>query len=167
MEQRMDELELDSSQPILLTPAGHARLQAELTRLTVEKRAEIAERIRASKDHGEFSEDNNELDEVKIEQAIVENRINELKTILSGAAILTPEDVPTDRVGLGSKVTVKDSNGSFEVQIVASVEANADEDLISEESPLGQALMGQAVGEVATFDAPAGRLSYTIDKISK
>jgi len=165
----MEELELESSSSIALTPEGHARLQAELTRLTVEKRQEIAERIRASKDHGEYSEDNNELDEVKIEQAIVEARIAELKAILSEAAILTPADIPTDYVGLGSRVTLEGIDGDlkFDVQIVVSVEANADEDLISEESPLGQAVFGKRVGDVADFEAPAGKITYKIAKITK
>ena len=164
----MEELELESSAPILLTQAGHDRLKAELNHLTVEKRKEIAERIRESKDHGEFSEDNNELDEIKMEQAIVESRIGELKTILSGAAILTLADISTDEVGLGSVVTVADDErgSEFDVRIVASIEANADEDLISEESPLGEALLGKKVGESATFDAPVGRLTYKVKKIS-
>jgi len=165
----MDELELEGSPSIVLTADGHARLQAELTRLTIDKRQEIAERIRASKDHGEYSEDNNELDEVKLEQAIVETRIAELKSILSEATILNPDDVPTSYVGLGSKVHLEDADAGikFTIQLVASVEANADEDLISEESPLGQAVMGAKVGDVAEFDAPAGRLKYKIAKITK
>ena len=164
----MEELELESSAPILLTQAGHDRLRAELNHLTVEKRKEIAERIRESKDHGEFSEDNNELDEIKMEQAIVESRIGELKTILSGAAILTLADISTDEVGLGSVATVADAARGIESdhRIVASIEANADEDLISEESPLGEALLGKKVGENATFDAPVGRLTYKVKNIS-
>jgi transcription elongation factor GreA len=160
---------LESTQPILLTPDGHARLRAELNRLTVDKRAEIAERLRASKDHGEFSEDNNELDEVKQQQAIVENRIGELKAILQNADIITPEMVSTDYVGLGSKVTVKEASRSieFQVQVVAGVEADPDRDLISEESPMGTALMGRSAGELAEFVAPIGLVRYEILKIEK
>jgi transcription elongation factor GreA len=165
----MEELELESSGPLLITPEGHARLTAELQRLTVEKRKEIAERIRDSRDHGEYSEDNSELDEVKIEQAIVENRISELKSILSEAAILTDEDISTDMVGVGSLVQVEDKEHDldFSVRIVAAVEANPDEDLISEESPFGLALARRKVGETVAFDAPAGRITYTIKAISK
>ncbi|MBX3114973.1 MAG: transcription elongation factor GreA [Fimbriimonadaceae bacterium] len=164
----MEELELEQSAPVLLTAAGHARLKAELQQLTVTKRAEIAARIRESKDHGEFSEDNNELDEIKIEQAMVESRITELKTILSGAEILEADRIPTDYVGLGSKVTVEDveRDFSFDIRIVASIEANADEDLISEESPMGEALLGLKSGETAEFEAPVGILKYKIKKIS-
>lgn len=162
------ELELEQSAPVLLTAAGHARLKAELQHLTVTKRAEIASRIRESKDHGEFSEDNNELDEIKIEQAMVESRINELKTILSGAEILEQDRIPTDYVGLGSFVTVHDveKDFGFAVRIVASIEANADEDLISEESPMGEALLGLKAGDIAEFEAPVGKLRYKVEKIS-
>ncbi len=165
----MEEQELEQAQLVLLTQAGHDRLKAELNRLTVEKRQEIAQRIRDSKDHGEFSEDNSELDEVKLEQAIVESRINELKNVLSGAGILTEKDIPTDHVGLGSVVTVTDSERdvTFTVRIVASVEADPDSDLISAESPLGQAVGGLEVGAVASFEAPAGLLHYKVEKISK
>jgi len=165
----MDELELEGSASLLLTESGHARLKEELQRLTIEKRAEIAERIRASKDHGEFSEDNSELDEVKLEQAIVENRIGELKNILSNAEIIDPDMISTERVGLGCWVTVQDEirGSDFEVQLVASVEANPDEDLISEESPMGQALLSLRVGEIAEFEAPAGTLKYKIVNIRK
>lgn len=165
----MDELELESSPPLLLTPEGHQRLQAELTRLTMEKRAEIAERIRESKDHGEYSEDNNELDEVKMEQAIVEERINQLKAVLATAEILESQHIPTDFIGLGSKVKVKDAERKveFEVRLVSTVEADPDNDLISEESPLGQALMGLSVGETAEFEAPAGKIKYKVAAIGK
>ena len=160
----MDDVELEGSEPILLTREGHKRLREELRHLTVEKRAEIAERIRDSKDHGEYSEDNSELDEVKVEQAMVENRINELKIVLSNAETLQKRKIPTDTVGLGSRVALRDKRRriEFEVRVVASAEANADEDLISGESPLGKALMGGAVGDVVKYQAPAGPLRYEI-----
>jgi len=161
----MEELELESSAPILLTPEGMARLKEELSRLTVTKRAEIAERIRESKDHGEYAEDNNELDEVKQEQAIVENRISELKITLSNAETLDLKQVPTSEVGLGSFVTLKSDRATFEIRIVASVEANPDEDTISEESPLGQAIFGRPLGESVEVNAPGGKMTYTIAKI--
>lgn len=165
----MEEHDLDSSAPISLTQAGHLRLKEELLRLTVEKRADIAARIRDSKDHGEYSEDNSELDEVKVEQAIVENRISELKNILANAEVLTEDMIPVDHVGLGSKVTVRDAvrGIEFEVQVVASEEANPDDDLISMESPMGQALMGKPVGGFATFEAPVGVLKYEILSITR
>ena len=163
----MEELELEQSAPVLLTAEGHVKLKEELKHLTITKRNEIAERIRESKDHGEFSEDNNELDEIKIEQAMIESRISELKSILSGAEILDITKVDTSHVGLGTFVTVHDVDRDFdfEVRIVASIEANADEDMISEESPMGDALMGLKIGEVAEFEAPAGTIRYKVTKI--
>ncbi len=154
---------------MFLTPEGYARLHAELENLTVNKRAEIAERLRDSKQHGEFSEDNSELDEVKFEQAMVENRINELKAIFAGAQQLDMDMIPTDYVGVGSYVTVKDAEHKteFEIRMVASIEADPDNDLISNEAPMGVALMGRKLGETVEFDAPAGRLRYKIEKIRR
>jgi transcription elongation factor GreA len=165
----MEEFDIESGATILLTPEGHERLTAELAHLTKEKRAEIAERIRESIDHGEFSEDNSELDEVKQEQAFIENRISDLKAILASAELMDPAAIPTKHVGLGSRVTVHDveRDVKFEVRIVASVEANPDEDLISEESPMGQALMGLQKGDKATFQAPAGTITYEVVKIGR
>lgn len=165
----MEEMEFDASQLVLLTPEGNTRLRAELDHLTKVKRVEIAERLRDSKDHGEFSEDNNELDEVKQEQAIVENRIAELKSIFSNAEILTEEDIPTDHVGLGSvvKVSNKEQGVEFELRIVSSIEANPDNDQISDESPLGNALLGAEVGDVIAYEAPAGEIQYTVKSIRR
>lgn len=163
----MEELELEQGAPVLLTAEGHVKLKEELKHLTVNKRNEIAERIRESKDHGEFSEDNNELDEIKIEQAMVESRIAELKTVLSGAEILDTSKLDTSHVNLGTYVTVQDVDRDFdfEVRLVASIEANADEDKISEESPMGDALMGLEMGDIAEFEAPAGTIRYKVIKI--
>src|SRR5580658_5588180 len=110
MSLRMNDSQLSSetSQGVLLTSSGYAALQAELEHLTLVKRPEIADRIRESQQHGEFSEDNSELDEVKFEQAMVETRIAELKSIFGNAHVLEPENIPTDRVGIGSLVTVED-----------------------------------------------------------
>lgn len=165
----MQEFEHESGGAYVLTPEGHERLKAELEHLTKVKRTEIAQRIRESIDHGEFSEDNSELDEVKQEQAFIENRISDLKTILSNSEVLDLDDVPTKEVGLGSRVSVKDTNTGvqFQLRIVASVEADPDNDLISEESPMGQALLGHKKGDVAKFEAPAGILNYEIVKISR
>lgn len=165
----MEELELEGAQPILLTKEGYERLQEELRRLSIDKRAEIAQRLRESKDHGEYSEDNSELDEVKVEQAMVENRINELKLVLSNTEVLDPKKIPIKNVGLGSRVTLRETKRrmEFEVRIVASAEANPDKDLISEESPLGRAIMGKAVEETVDYEAPAGALRYKIVKIRR
>jgi transcription elongation factor GreA len=149
---------------ILLTQEGYERLQKELEYLTTVKRPEIADRIRESQQHGEFSEDNQELDEVKFEQAMVENRIGELKTLFAGAQTIEDASIPTDYVGLGSFVTVDDAEFSdeFEVRVVSSVEADPTKDLISIESPLGTALMGGKKGQDIKFEAPEGKKLYKI-----
>src|SRR5215218_2516637 len=122
---------------LLLTARGYEQLKKELDHLTSVKRPEIADRIRESQQHGEFSEDNSELDEVKFEQAMVESRIAELKTIFSAATILEDHMIPTEHVGVGSKVEVQDIDygDDFEIRIVTSIEADPTRDLVSNESP--------------------------------
>src|SRR5450631_3053072 len=102
------QMPLEASQGVLLTKSGYAALQVELEHLTLVKRPEIADRIRESQQHGEFSEDNSELDEVKFEQAMVEGRMAELKAIFGNAHILEESAIPTEHVGIGSRVTVSD-----------------------------------------------------------
>jgi transcription elongation factor GreA len=154
---------------ILLTPGGYNVLQQELEHLTSVKRPEIADRIRESQQHGEFSEDNSELDEVKFEQAMVENRIAELKTLFGNAQILEEDSIPTDRVGIGSLVTVEDVQYAdrFDVRVVSSMEADPSRDLISNESPMGTALYGHSKGEDVTFEAPEGKKRYKIIDIRR
>ena len=169
-EQEMNDYEsMDSSGAIYLTPTGYDALKAELDGLTLEKRPEIAERIRDSQQHGEFSEDNNELDEVKLEQAIVENRIAELKGVMGNCLILQPEMIPTDQVGLGSRVKVNDLDfdDEFDIQLVSSIEADPINDLVSSDSPLGTALMGHGAGEEVLFEAPDGKKRYRILSIAR
>jgi transcription elongation factor GreA len=159
----------ESGSTIYLTPGGYTRLQQELEHLTVVKRPEIADRIRESQQHGEFSEDNSELDEVKFEQAMVETRIAELKTILSNAQPLDMDLVPTDRVGIGSLVTVRDLDwdDQFEVRLVTSVEADPTHDLVSNEAPMGLAIFGRSSEEDVTFEAPEGKKRYRIVRIAR
>lgn len=159
----------DTTTGIWLTEEGYKKLQSELEHLTTVKRHEIAERIRASQEHGEFSEDNNELDEVKMEQAIVEARIGELKQVFGTAQILDPEQITTDQVGIGSMVSLEDKEfgDTFDVRVVSSIEADPNLDLVSVESPLGQALVGSAPGDTITVDAPDGRRGYKVLSIRK
>jgi transcription elongation factor GreA len=153
----------------LLTSAGYHQLQTELDHLTSVKRPEIADRIRESQQHGEFSEDNSELDEVKFEQAMVENRIAELKSIFGNAHVLEDANIPTDRVGIGSLVKVHDLqfDDEFQVRVVMSVESDPANDLISNESPMGMALIGHEAGEDVDFEAPEGRKRYKVVSISR
>lgn len=158
------ELALEPTGGLWLTPEGYKSLQAELEHLTLVKRPEIADRIRESLQHGEFSEDNSELDEVKFEQAMVETRMAELKGIFGNAQVLDPDHIPTDHVGVGSlvKLSDQDFDDQFEIRIVASIEADPNRDLISNESPMGVAVMGRKVGDIAEFDAPDGKKKYKI-----
>jgi len=167
----MNETEIaqDLSGAILLTPDGYVSLQKELEHLTSAKRPEIADRIRESLQHGEFSEDNTELDEVKFEQAMVENRIAELKTLFSNAQVLEEKQIRTDRVGIGSFVTVADMqyDDEFEIRVVSSLEADPTRDLVSNESPMGTALFGRRKDEDVVFDAPEGKKHYRVMAIRR
>lgn len=159
----------ETSSGVALTPEGYAALQHELEHLTTVKRPEIAERIRESLQHGEFSEDNSELDEVKFEQAMVEGRIAELKTIFGNAHILEESSIPTDHVGIGSRVTVNDPEfgDEFVVRVVTSVEADPSRDLISNESPMGTALLGHSPGETVECETPDGKKKFVVVSISR
>jgi transcription elongation factor GreA len=163
------EVMTESHGGILLTQHGFDALQRELDHLTTIKRPEIADRIRESQQHGEFSEDNSELDEVKFEQAMVENRIAELKTIFGNAQILEDSMISIDRVGVGSKVKVNDLEygDEFEVRVVSSIEADPSSDLISNESPMGLALLGHEAGESVIFDTPDGKKRFKVIGIRK
>jgi transcription elongation factor GreA len=159
----------EGSSAVFLTEEGFAALQAELEHLTLVKRPEIAERIRESQEHGEFSEDNNELDEVKFEQAIVENRIAELKTLFGNAQVLDPKAVPTDYVGIGSLVSLLDEEfgDEFEVRVVTGVEADPARDWVSNESPMGTALLGKSKGQSVVVEAPDGKHTFKISAIRR
>jgi transcription elongation factor GreA len=164
MNKAMNEAEsfASSSSVLWLTPEGYRTLQQELEHLTLVKRPEIADRIRESLQHGEFSEDNSELDEVKFEQAMVETRISELKAIFGNAQVLDADKIPTERVGMGSFVKVQDVDLKDEFRVVSSIEADPNDDLISNESPMGTALWGRTPGETTEFNAPEGPKRYTI-----
>lgn len=159
----------EQSGGVLLTPDGYKKLQLELEQLTLVKRPEIADRIRESQSHGEFAEDNSELDEVKFEQAMVEGRIAELKSVFGNAHLLDMKSVPTDFVGLGSMVKVKDIEygDDFEVRLVSSIESDPNNDSVSNESPLGMAIVGHSKGDTVQFTAPEGVKRYKILDISR
>lgn len=163
------EIAAESNSGLLLTPEGYRALQSELEHLTIVKRPEIADRIRESLQHGEFSEDNSELDEVKFEQAMVETRMAELKGIFGNAQVLDPAHIPTDHVGIGSFVHLQDQDfdDEFEVRLVSSIESDPSRDLISNESPMGTAIIGHQVGSVIEFDAPDGKKRYKIKSIRR
>lgn len=163
------ELNIETQSGLYITPGGYSMLQKELEELTTVKRPEIADRIRESQQHGEFSEDNSELDEVKFEQAMVENRIAELKEVFGSAIILEPQMIPTDYAGIGSLVTLLDLQfqDEFTIRLVSSVEADPSHDLVSNESPMGQAALGHSPGEDVSFEAPDGVKRFRIVSISR
>lgn len=160
---------LEQGSTVWLTQVGFDNLQAELVNLTQNARTEIADRIRESQQHGEFSEDNSELDQVKTEQAFVENRIAELRSILSNAAVLDTSRISTERVGIGTLVTIEDLDfgDQFQVRVVSSIEADPDKDYLSEESPMGTAIWGAVVGETVRFQTPDGVKSIKIHAIER
>ncbi|MCX8006630.1 MAG: transcription elongation factor GreA [Coriobacteriia bacterium] len=143
---------------VVLTPEGQARLEAELRHLETVRRREVGERIKEAKEFGDISE-NSEYDDAKNEQAWVESRIAEINAILSNATIIeSPKK--SSKVVLGSRVELKDlSTGEIQVfTVVGSAEADPSHAKISNESPVGQAIMGKKKGEVATVTTPRGAI---------
>lgn len=159
---------METEKDIVLTAAGLKRIEQNLEHLRTVHRREVADRIRESKSFGEFTE-NSEYEDAKTEQAFVEGRILELKHILQNAIMIEDADIPTDVVGVGSKVMVRDleTDDEWEYTIVGSVEADPSEDRISNESPVGESLLDQKVGDVIEVDVPAGIAKYEIIRISK
>jgi len=153
-----------SEQTTYLTREGLKKLQDELEYLRTVKRYEVAERLHAAMDEGDIDE-NAEYDEAKNEQAFVEGRILTLETIIQNAVIIE-EAHDHQRVSLGSSVTVQNHKGERETYtIVGSAEADPKGHRISNESPVGQALLGKSVGAEAQVQAPAGTLRWTIVSI--
>ena len=147
-----------------MTAAGKAELEAELEQLKTEGRVDIAEKLKVARSYGDLSE-NSEYDEAKSEQAKIEARINELEYQLDHAVIIDSGD--KDSVSMGSKVTVlrKSDNTEAVYEIVGFSQSNPSEGKISDESPVGTALMGAKVGETVTVEAPIGNLEFEIKAI--
>ncbi len=151
----------ERSRPTFLTQEGYQRLEQELEYLRKVRRQEVARRLHAALAEGELIE-NAELEDARNEQSFVEGRILMLQRMLGGAVIIE-EGGPREVIGLGSHVTVTEGDGLRETyHIVGSAEADPTKGLISNESPLGQALMGRRVGEAAEVNAPAGVLIFKI-----
>ncbi|HOG46460.1 MAG TPA: transcription elongation factor GreA [Anaerolineae bacterium] len=147
-----------------LTADGRKKLEEELEYLIKVRRPQVAERIRQAKEGGDISE-NSAYDEAKNEQGFVEGRICDVEATLRDAVVLT-RPLSTDKVQVGSRVTVVDNEGEAVVyHIVGSAEADPVEGRISNESPMGQALMGHRVGDAVSVRAPSGNLRFTIKAI--
>lgn len=151
----------------VLTPEGLRKLEDELEHLKTVKRKEIAERIKASKEFGDISE-NAEYEDAKNEQAFIEGRILQLDQILRTARVVDNHNAPSDTIMVGSTVRVRDLGSGEEISymIVGSAEADPDRDRISNESPVGRALLGRRAGETVDVTVPAGKLKYRVLKIS-
>lgn len=154
---------------VLLTPEGLKKLESELEALKTVKRREVAERISAALEFGDISE-NSEYDDAKNEQAFIEGRILTLEKLLRNARVIeTDEDEDEAIVSLGKKITLKDLETSdiFEYQLVGSAEADPAEAKISNESPVGQAIMGKTPGTIVEVDVLDGTLQYEIVKVAR
>ncbi len=153
---------------VFLTREGLEKLENELEESKIVKRKEVAERIRQALDFGDISE-NPEYDQAKNEQAKLEERIAKIESILRNAKLIEEEDIPTEIVGIGSKVVVLDIeyNEEMEYTIVGSAEANPYNGKISNESPVGRALLGSKPGQVVDVNVPDGVLKYRIQKIAR
>ncbi|HWT95809.1 MAG TPA: transcription elongation factor GreA [Solirubrobacteraceae bacterium] len=151
---------------VILTPEGLEKLKAELEELTTVKRREVAERIKDAREYGDISE-NSEYDDAKNEQAMLETRILSLEEKLRSATVVDASDISTDVVGVGTAVQIKDEAGkSVTYTIVGSTEANPAEKKLSNESPVGRALMGHAKGDTVQVQLPNGNArKLTIEKI--
>ncbi|HEX4110329.1 MAG TPA: transcription elongation factor GreA [Solirubrobacteraceae bacterium] len=142
---------------VILTPDGLEKLKEELEHLSTEKRREIAERIKEAREFGDISE-NSEYDDAKNEQMMLESRIAQLQEKLRSATVIEPTELSNESVQVGSVVHVKDeSTGkSMKYTIVGSSEANPAELRLSNESPVGRALLGRKRGEIVSVQVPRG-----------
>ena len=153
---------------IKITDEGLKKLEEELENLKTVGRADIAEKIRVARGYGDLSE-NSEYDEAKNEQAKLEARIVEIEAMLKNVEIIEDIKGKAKTVVIGVKVKVIDEEFSEEEEyrVVGSTEANSREGKISDESPMGKALLGKKIGDVVTVEAPAGEFKVKILEISK
>ena len=152
----------------LLTYAGLKKLEEELHDLKVVKRKEVAEKIKEAREQGDLSE-NAEYDAAKDEQRDIEARIEEIEKILKNAEVVVEDEVDLDKISVGCTVKVHDFEfeGDIELKIVGSTEANSLEGKISNESPVGKALIGAHTGDVVEVEMPAGIMKYKVLEIQR
>lgn len=158
---------MDTEKKITVTKEGLEKLQQELEYLKTVKRKEVTEAIRVALSFGDLSE-NSEYDEAKTEQAKTEARVTELEEMLKNV-VLIEEDLTTDKVSVGMKVKVRNKTAKKEVEytLVGSTEANPVLRRISDQSPIGKALIGEKVGSTVKVEAPAGVTEFEILEISR
>lgn len=155
----------NNANDVVLTADGKAKLEEELRYLETDKRDEVGERIRIAREFGDISE-NSEYDDAKNEQAILEQRIAEINDVLANAQVV---DTPKkgNRVVIGSTVTLTDDDGRERVfTIVGGAEADGAQGKISNESPVGAAVLGHKKGDVIEYEGPTGRkMKFTLTKV--
>ena len=159
---------MKNKQEFKMSQARFDELQAELNYLKTTRSDEVAEQIKVARGFGDLSE-NSEYDEAKNEQGKLYSRIAEVENILLHAVIVEESDLPSDVVSIGSEVTITavDGGKTFVFKVVGSQEADFPNGAISEESPVGKALMGAQAGQTVVVEAPRGAMRYTIDKIER
>ena len=151
---------------VILTHEGYEKLRREIDLLRGDKRREVAERIRVAREFGDIAE-NAEYDDAKNEQAMLEHKIAQLEDRLLTARVITKKEISKDSVSIGSRVRLRDvaAKQTFEYHIVGSAEANPAENKLSNESPVGKAIMGHKKGETVEVSAPRGSLKFKILEI--
>jgi transcription elongation factor GreA len=151
---------------VILTADGYKKLQREIDVLRNDKRREVAERIRVAREFGDIAE-NAEYDDAKNEQAMLEHKIAQLEERLLSARVITKKEISKDTVSVGSHVRLRDmqANKTFEYHIVGSAEANPTENKLSNESPVGKAILGHKKGDVVEVSAPRGSLKFKVLEI--
>lgn len=152
----------------ILTYAGLKQYEDELQNLKVVRRKEVAQKIKEAREQGDLSE-NAEYDAAKDEQRDIEARIEELEKILKNAEVVVEEEADLDKVSIGCSVKILDCEfeEELEYKIVGSTEANSLKGKISNESPVGKALLGKKVGDTVTVETPAGEFSYKVLSIHR
>ena len=148
----------------LITKEGLQKLEDELTHRTTTVRQEIAAAIKEAKEQGDLSE-NAEYSEAKSQQNENESRIAQLEVTIKDVEVVE-KDTSDGTVGIGSEVTVKVKGKEFIFKLVGSTEVNPEKQLISNESPIGSALMGQSSGDKVHVETPAGKIAYDIVKVA-
>lgn len=153
------------TQKVLVTKAGLKKLEEELKQLQTVARKEVAERLAEAISYGDLSE-NSEYDEAKNQQAFVEGRIMELEEQIKNAEIITESDSAKGTVQIGSKVTLKFGDEKTEYTIVGSTESDPLVHKISNESPVGEAILGKKAKDKVMVKAPAGEIEYEVVKVN-
>ena len=153
---------------IVLTPEGYNKLEEELKYLKGPKKMQVAERIKVAREFGDLSE-NSEYDDAKNEQALLEARIQDIEGMLRVAKVVEDDEVSTRKVGIGTQVTVHDFEFDEDITygIVGATEVDIKNNKISNESPVGKALIGAKKGDEVDVETPGGVIKYKILAISK